>query len=339
MVVVCLTKKLIIMKKKIFNLLSLSLLIFAIISCDKNKPSENQPKGTPMTLKVNIEDVNTKTTYTADGSAINVTWDATETISVISITEEGVQTVDNFTSAGAAGRKEAIFTGTYTGPAGSNIICVYPPLTYKESGSPVFYKSDLVNDIRLLSVVIGKIYPYEVLGMKWFAKFSTQLTNNDMSNIKFSDIMTGVATLSGGNLTVTLTKHITIFKIYLTVSGALSDEIAKSISLSNNNTFSFYNEGFVWLRSYTGKWSANAPIREIVTYLGVNKAGFTIPSDKKLTIYVPFMANTNTFRNGDIFTITLTTDKGTHKFTHTFNADKELEQGKVYTINASLVKE
>ena len=89
----------------------------ALVSCSKsdNPRDVEQNEGIKMTLKASFGS-DTKLSFNPDGNIIKSTWDASEAISVLTLDEEGVVVaIDNFTSEGTAGRKEASFTGTFNG--------------------------------------------------------------------------------------------------------------------------------------------------------------------------------------------------------------------------------
>ena len=87
--------------------------------------------GIPMTVTASLGG-DTKATYALDGGLLKTTWDATETISVITYKSSAIYSVDNFTYSGAAGVSSAEFSGTFTGGeigAFDDVWLVYPAIT------------------------------------------------------------------------------------------------------------------------------------------------------------------------------------------------------------------
>ena len=62
--------------------------------------------GIPMTVTASLGG-DTKATYALDGGLLKTTWDATETISVITYKSSAIYSVDNFTYSGATGVSQA----------------------------------------------------------------------------------------------------------------------------------------------------------------------------------------------------------------------------------------
>ena len=117
------------MKKSIILLAVVSA---SLVSCSKIEESRPEVKsGIPMSISASFSDL-TKTSTVADGNVLKSTWDAEESISIITLdalSKGKVVAIDNFTSRGAAGRSSAKFTGTFTGGVNPvKVIAVYPAL-------------------------------------------------------------------------------------------------------------------------------------------------------------------------------------------------------------------
>ena len=103
--------------KKIFALALIALFAF---SCQvqeevvNNQDTEVEVVGVPMQLTASL---GTKATYALEGGLLKPTWDANETISLVTWTKSSTIVVDNFTYSGDAGKTSVTFTGTFTGGA------------------------------------------------------------------------------------------------------------------------------------------------------------------------------------------------------------------------------
>lgn len=232
--------------KKVF-VLALFAAILAF-SCQKNENPTLEKKGVPMKL---IADFNkdTKVTYAPDGNVLKTSWEATETISVLTLNGAGkLQTVDNFTSIGEAGRTTAEFTGTFTGGADPvKVVVIYPALIYDGYS---YYSTDMFTDRSgshwsiLYNAQIGSEY---IQGRRSDLK---QTADNDASHLRNYCVMDGVANKSdikSNILNVTLSNEMTVIKVTATFPDAMKGKTLNSMEIRGWNNAESDEKG--WVRS------------------------------------------------------------------------------------------
>lgn len=277
-------------------------------------------KSTPMTLTATLAaDPETKVTYT-DDSGLKASWEATETMSVISINGSSEAThIDNFTSTGAAGRTTAEFTGSITeDPTTTRYICVYPAVS---ASSPY----------RLSESELPTPYAH------WSTK-NKQVADGDLSHINAGVILTGTPTVDGSNLNVEMQNRLSVLKFVVTFPDAAVGRDLSNITLTSSSKFGSSGAGSEWtyvtyLDLYYGG-SGGSDILQIDTF---SPSGYIkVPSTKELTIYGLFCPGS--VRENDTWTISATASDwavlGTK--TLTWRADKTFETGKLYTITTTL---
>ncbi|MCQ2130691.1 MAG: hypothetical protein MJY94_04800 [Bacteroidales bacterium] len=275
-------------------------------------------KSTPMTLTATLAaDPETKVTYT-DDSGLKASWEATETMSVISINGSSEAThIDNFTSTGAAGRATAEFTGSITeDPTTTRYICVYPAVT---SSSP-FRISSLPTQYAHWSVN------------------NTQVADGDLSHIKNYAILSGEPTINGSNLSVEMQNRLSVLKFVVTFPDAAIGRELNNLTMDASAVFgssgSLDNWTYVYESSLNYGGSGGSTRLMINTY---SPSGYIqVPSSKVLTIYGLFRPGS--VHENDTWTIKAIASNsdilGTK--TLTWSADKTLETGKLYTITTTL---
>ena len=209
------------MKKSIILLAVLSA---SLVSCSKTEESRLEVKsGIPMSISASFSDL-TKTSTVADGNVLKSTWDAEESISIITLdalSKGKVVAIDNFTSRGAAGRSSAKFTGNFTGGANPvKVIAVYPALekdgdtyrtkkNYALTGDSAGWRSSILQNIRIGSdhVDTKTEYPF------------CQNGDGDCSHLKDFCVMVGkvdTERIKRGELSVSLRHLMMVFKIQVT---------------------------------------------------------------------------------------------------------------------------
>lgn len=119
-----------------------------LVSCNKEEiaaPQNDQTQYGPMSITVNYDDVDTKTTFTQDGSNLKQVWKEGDAVSVL-IKENG--TNEKFVLTSGAGTKSATFTcassylSTITEDTWVRIIY---PYTNKENAINTYWASDISN--------------------------------------------------------------------------------------------------------------------------------------------------------------------------------------------------
>ena len=208
------------MKKIIIILAALSA---SLVSCNKTTAETPEVKsGIPMSVSVSFADL-TKTTVVPDGDALKCTWDAEESISIITLdalSKGKVVAIDNFTSRGAAGRSSAKFTGTFTGGANPvKVIAVYPALekvgdTYRTKENYAWdhstdYPSSILKNIRIGSDNVDTKPEY----------LFCQDGSGSCNHLKDFCVMVGkvdTERIKRGELSVSLRHLMMVFKIQVT---------------------------------------------------------------------------------------------------------------------------
>lgn len=181
------------MKKSVFATIA-AIAVLLVCSCQKNEP-ENKVHGVRLTIEATMEKaIETKTTYAEVGTpaAISVEWEATEAITVVSLGEDGITAVDEFTYSGAAG-KTASFTGTWNGQAGDKVICLYPAITTKAGAA-------LYSNVTVGSSTIDFTYP-------------AHAPVSQIADLKDWDVMVGTVSISGSTASASLKRQIAVFRI------------------------------------------------------------------------------------------------------------------------------
>lgn len=329
------------MRKYCFALLSAAAVM---VGCSKEDiPSESA--GIPMTINVSIGDAATKTTYTPDGGALKVEWEAGDQISVVSIGSDNIaKTCDTFTAS--AGGSSAEFTGTYTGAADAKMIRVfYPALT--ETGS-------LNGTNGWVAKTVAGMYDqpfFAVSNENTFSKFSftysNQFADGDASHLKYYDSMSATLTSVDELETVTLAKNTSIIKLIINTSSIADGSSVKSVHFENLGAVSPFNYSD-W--HYSNDDFGNAT-HNSSKYLNINLGsylgGYTFTgitktsSDNELVVYLPNMGDI-TMKGGDQYSITVTTYldgvEKRYKKTVTLPSNISIHRGSCFTISATVAE-
>lgn len=287
----------------------------------------------PMTLTASFAgDSNTKVSFT-DNSGLKGTWDANETLSVISCDGSGnVLAVDNFTSSGAAGRTTAEFTGTLSAASPAKIICWYPavyPIEGEYAYGSTSYDAS-INGLKFRG--IGNMYG------RYSFDYINQVADNDLSHIAKRGIMSGTAEVDGSNLTTTLVHNDCVLKCTFTFPESVS--VVNSIRASLQSS-AWGQGGWFYANNNSkitqGGWDASATI-----YLGgwqdkTVSLGLDISESHKFTAYF-LISDAITISAGK--TITFNAYDSFYNIcgtcVKTLNSDLTMQNGKLYTMNATL---
>jgi len=312
-----------------FKTLAIAAAMAALLAaCQKqeNLPAEPQEEGIFMTMDLAIDQA-TKTSYTADGSGLKCTWDASEEISVITYnpSDYRVKTIDTFTYSGDAGKTSATFSGTFTGQsildAGGTLHVFYPALSaainevrrsqsYNAGYNVGYLYSTVSSDTRYVSWIDGADFRME--------------SNGGTSYFKYSDLMYGEATVNDGKVEATLNKIMAVLKIVITCDtesylGTLYIT-EDSYAIPYTGDWSFYSKSWYSMNNYSsqrvfvdGTWNYKAD-GKFVYYLPIIP-GAEIPSGTKFTFSADGSAS--------------------HKKVMTTNAAFTPAAGNIYTINVA----
>ena len=274
------------MKKLIFILLA-GLSLVAAVSCNKQPIPMEEPAqsvGVPMTLTASLCEPETKLTITEDGNVLKSTWDASEKVSVVTYdkTSGNVKTVDVFTCDDANGLTTANFTGTFHGSTSDGLIVIYPAV--ENPGSGIFKSASSM----LFNVKIGSYW----IGVDYWRNKLSQPANSDPSMMK-ENLLTGVGTISGSNLSVSLTPMFSVLKLMMT----LPDEVVVGSKIYGLELTFGGTSPQPQLFMMNGDEASNAtnidgftmgPGRSNKGRIRLNGTdGFSVPSDRTIVCYVP----------------------------------------------------
>lgn len=215
----------------------------ALTACQKESDVISASKGVELTISASVASpADTRTTYTytpgTQAGTIDVAWEATEYLTVVSIGESGITAVDEFVSTGDAGRTKAEFTGTWNGSAGDKVICLYPAIT-TTAGAARY------SGVEAGSTSIGVNFP-------------AHAPSTNISTIKDYDLMIGDVAISGTAASVTMERKISVLR--LGISGAYYwdgdygykiTEMGVSAMTSSNIAKLFVNSGTVAMTKST----------------------------------------------------------------------------------------
>lgn len=296
------------MKKYIFMAAAM---LLAMASCTNEVEEQTVAKKKTVTLTATLSNGDeTRATY-VDNNGLKATWDATETITVLSLdASNNIIHKDNLTSTGAAGRTSAEFTGTITEDANTKkYICYYPAL------------GGVGNTVTVSTL------PTQYLNWDLGSQFQNQ--DGDLARVAQKSVYNGVATFEGSNMTVNLQAQLTVFKLVLTMPDDVIGNSCSGVSISSSRNVFGYGS---WYYAYE-------------TTLGISGSGCTAQAnvslstpkeitagDKTVTAYILARMSSDGVQAGDTWTISAA---GKSK-TLTWKNDKVFEKGKMYTINATL---
>lgn len=188
------------MRNTILSIVIIASALLAFSACNKESIPVQQT-GIRLTINATVG-APTKTAYEydTDGGTIDVSWNADETISVISFNDSGITAIDDFTSSGEQGRDKAEFSGTWTGNPGDQVICLYPALS-TTPGSRLFG-----------SVTVGDTS----IPLNNLPNSLGTLVKETPSSLANADVMVGDVVISEGTASVTLVRQICVFRLTVT---------------------------------------------------------------------------------------------------------------------------
>ena len=188
------------MRNTISSIVLMASAILAFSACNKESLPIQQT-GIQLTINATVG-APTKTAYEydPDGGTIDVSWNADETISVISFDDSGITAIDDFTSSGEQGRDKAEFSGTWTGNPGDRVICLYPALS-TTPGSRLFG-----------TVSVGDAS----ISLNNLPNSLGTLVKETPSSLANADVMVGDVVISGSTASVNLVRQICVFRLTVT---------------------------------------------------------------------------------------------------------------------------
>ena len=330
--------------------LSVFAAVFAC-SCQKNEVPVEEPAGIPgevsagVPMKLVAEIPATKVSYTPDGNVLKASWNATETISVVTLDGTGdgahIVAIDNFTSTGAAGRAKAEFTGTFNG--GSTPACViviYPALIAGGGGkyASVPY-TDHTSDEK--SVLYDAAVGSEFIQANFQAL--KQTSDNNAAHLENYCVMTGnvdIDDIKNNLLTASLSHEMTVLKVTATFPDAAKGQTLTEMDIeaynSTNPTYSYMARDHSW--NYV-----NLPVAHLVcpgsSYNKITKlyCNFPIPDTGVATLYfVNCKFADQPIGNTWTFTAHVGAGLDTYVATKTFKSAASFDKGSIYRVSANL---
>lgn len=326
------------MKKTLF---CLAVLTAALVSCQKNEmPASEEVQGIPMTLTASLSgELGTKTTVSPDGTGLKSTWDATEKISVVTLSAADMDaklvSVDTFTSTGTAGRTDAEFSGTFTGGTNpAKVIVIYPAL--EESDGT--YKTPAYTGEH--SVLAG--------GLKNGHQFTnceslvplTQASDNNCDHFKNYCIATGDVNLEDiqtGKLSVTMQNLMTVLKIVATFPDSYKNQKLGYVAVSAYmNTIDTEHK---WAIFGTGKSTAVNLVthffRGALSSEHIIYSDFSVPNTGVATLYMPVPLAGSYSEGTWFFSFTSYVGSTTFAASRMLPKTVHFEAGKMYTANVT----
>lgn len=331
------------MKKTLF---CLAVLTAALVSCQKNEmPASEEVQGIPMTLTADLSgELGTKATVTPGASGLKTTWDATESISVVTLDGSGTYanlvSVDTFTSNGAAGRTNAEFTGTFTGGTSpAKVIVIYPALEEQTDGS---YKTPMYNGaFGSASILAGLQVGSDSFTNDSNDYYLNQATDDNCDHFKDYCVMTGSVDLTDiqtNKLSVKMRNLTTVIKFVIKCPDSCKGKLIETVQIQ-----SFQPGGAKRPLFHAGGWT---PVDLDACGLafpgspGYNQSviygSFNVPDTGNATFYMPISGMEGTNYKGDYWVIDATIGSDIYAVTLTFPEPVTYEAGKVYTANVVL---
>jgi hypothetical protein len=250
----------------------------ALTACQKAEESAKLV-GRPMTLSATIGDPDSKITFTDESNALKASWDAEESISVLTLSSDNnytakVLSVDKFTSSGAAGRKTAEFTGTFTGgESPAKVICLYPALEETSPGSKEWVAAATDNPYQ--KTIYNICSDGSESGLYWRANsYSTVYNTSDgnTSHIASRNVLRGDATISGSSLSVSLRSIYSALRLNLTMDGidvnANIGELTIKMLNSDGSDGKLFVAGWGYINQDSAPSSGSSPSNAQYLYLG-----------------------------------------------------------------------
>lgn len=319
------------MKRTIYILLA----VFTLCSCQADLGKEKEfekNKGVPMTVSATVSQGATRTTYNyvsgTKAGTIDVSWEATEKMTMISMNDGGITAIDEFTSTGTAGRTKADFTGTWNGGEGDKVICIYPSITTTEGAA-------LFSGVALNATSIG-------------LNFAAATPSTDINKIKACEVMVGNVNMSATSASVQLHHEMCVLR--LGVSGAYPWDgdygyYITQLGISATNSSSTAKLFATHAVMNTTRLTCSASFTPD-TYQSVYRKAITQQSNEgTYYYYIPLLAN-GTLEIGDKLTIAYGTKErsgggkwetdNTKSKTKTLESPLSFSPGYVYQITVEL---
>lgn len=244
------------------------LMLFLGVSCKQEGPVE--PVAPETVFKVTLPD------------GLKKEWETGDKISVISLKNGSIATVDSFT-ARSKGRSVS-FSGNYTGAANASLLVVYPAM--ENTSGKVYESAPLYgNETGFFRAVEGT--GYVLFAPKEGMTFIQQKNDDTTGLEQICFLMTGSsAAILKADGDVTLQEKTSILRLELDSSALGKGETVKSVSLIMSDGTPFTScRGSLSLTGSSSQWVTNDPSSRFDIDLGNFVPG------NILSIYVPIFPN------------------------------------------------
>lgn len=325
--------------------MSLAVLTAALVACQKNEiPASEEVQGIPMTLTASLPgDYGTKTTVEADVSGLKTTWDATESISVVTLdatgNAAGLVSVDTFTSTGAAGRTDAEFTGVFSGGATpAKVIVIYPALELQADNT---YKTPEYRGSNSILAGLTVSPPGTMFSDDSKDTDLLQASDDSFDHFKNYCVMTGnvdLTDIQSNKLTVKLRNLMSVIKFAAKFPDSCKGKSLFHILLmsqksddSNRNLFHSGGPTYLNIEECGLAFPSSAE-----SQLRMLQCSFKVPDTGTATLYMPlvFMEGAKNL-TGDYWGILANVDGSNKPAQMFFTKDVTYEAGKIYTVNVT----
>ena len=288
------------------------------VSCVKETAVEQKP--IQLTLTASFEDLSTRASYT-DNHGLKMSWDAEEAISIVTVKDDKAINLQTMTSSGTAGRKNAVFTGSFTPTDGAKYFAVYPAMsdhfdTYWSTEGQHFRIDKNSEYLSWKPINISNL---------------SQTGNGSLDHIAGVDAMIGQVDVVDGKANTSLVKTLSVLKLNL----SLPDDIEEGGTLTCVEVVS---EG---TSITTGTWKGfnySTPFQWDGGGQKLVQMGLNIPAEDNgnVVIYIP-----GAYGKLPAEDITVSLYQGaviTCEKIITISEELPMQAGYVYTINAEMVK-
>ena len=324
------------------------ILLVILVACACTRIQETRidaERGQDFTLDVTIDDLAARSAYTLDGGSLKCSWNAGDSITVLSLHNGAVASYDIFTTQ--SGGRTASFSGRFSGALTDPVVAVYPVL--KGTQGVGYYSNTAPGNQNGFFYV--KRGDSSISFCPSAPAIISQSAYGNYDHIGYGDLMTGTVDINTAGGSVTLTKHSAVLKVVASIASLPSTEKVETITLKLSEGTPFTNRAATLpIVGAAGVWTTSTPCDSVTVGFGNYLAGSfsgVKASSTTLTAYVPVWPNsTTTSLQGSAqrkLTVTVTTNNSIYSGGKTIPAKSgtdayPLTAGTINTVNASLVR-
>ena len=193
------------------------------VSCVKETAVEQKP--IQLTLTASFEDLSTRASYT-DNQGLKMSWDAEEAISIVTVKDDKAINLQTMTSSGTAGRKNAVFTGSFTPTDGAKYFAVYPAMidyfdTYWSTEGQHFRIDKNSEYLTWRGINISNL---------------SQTGNGSLDHIAGVDAMVGQVDVVDGKANTSLVKTLSVLKLNLSLPDDIDEGTLTCVEVVSEGT-------------------------------------------------------------------------------------------------------